>query len=320
MNIRKKFTILISKSLIVSVILFSTTFAHSHQDTIIAYVNEEIITSFELKNRIQLLESLNNIKINANQKIDIIQSMIDEKLLSQIGRRNNISISEKHVDQYINDIVSDRGLNSLDELAKKFKITKQGLFNYIKSQLLLKKLIEHQIESETSVSKQEVADNLKSISKSFNKSSKINPATELKLCEIILYKDRASHENLEKTLTRIYSSLNEGESYENLVKQFSQGKTSLNNGFIGWVKMADLSNSIGDSFGNAFNVGAISKPIETNDSIIILKISDIKKLSAVQKQLSENEVRNILYNQKLNLNLKNFIKNLRKSSYIKVAQ
>ena len=84
--------------------------------------------------------------------------------------------------------------------------------------------------------------------------------------------------------------------------------------------MADLSNSIGDSFGNAFNVGAISKPIETNDSIIILKISDIKKLSAVQKQLSENEVRNILYNQKLNLNLKNFIKNLRKSSYIKVAQ
>ena len=267
MNIRKKFTILISKSLIVSVILFSTTFAHSHQDTIIAYVNEEIITSFELKNRIQLLESLNNIKINANQKIDIIQSMIDEKLLSQIGRRNNISISEKHVDQYINDIVSDRGLNSLDELAKKFKITKQSLFNYIKSQLLLKKLIEHQIESETSVSKQEVADNLKSISKSFNKSSKINPATELKLCEIILYKDRASHENLEKTLTRIYSSLNEGESYENLVKQFSQGKTSLNNGFIGWVKMADLSNSIGDSFGNAFNVGAISKPIETNDSI-----------------------------------------------------
>ena len=34
---------------------------------------------------------------------------------------------------------------------------------------------------------------------------------------------------------------------------------------------------------------------------------------------SEDEVRNILYNQKLNLNLKNFIKKLRKSSYIKVA-
>jgi parvulin-like peptidyl-prolyl isomerase len=319
MNIRKKFTILISKLLITSVILFSTTFADSHQDTIIAYVNEEIITSFELKNRIQLLEFLNNIKINTNQKVDIIQSMIDEKLLSQIAKRNSISISKKQIDQYVDDIVSDRGLNNLDELAKKLKINKQGLFNYIKSQLLLKKLIEHQIESETTVSKQEVADNLKAISENFNKSSRINPATELKLCEIILYKDRTSHENLEKTLTRIYLSLNEGESYENLVKQFSQSKTSLNNGLIGWVKMADLSNSISDSFSNAFNVGAISKPIETNDSIIILKISDIKKLSTVQKQLSEDEVRNILYNQKLNLNLKNFIKNLRKSSYIKVA-
>ena len=319
MNIRKKFTILISKSLIASVILFSTTFAHSHQDTIIAYVNEEIITSFELKNRIQLLEALNNIKINANQKSDVLQSMIDEKLLSQIAKRNGILISEKHIDQYVGDIVSNNGLNSLDELAKKFKITKQSLFNYIKSQLLLKKLIEHQIESETSVSKKEVADNLKTISKNFNKSSRINPATELKLCEIILYKDRASHENLEKTLARIYLSLSEGESYENLVKQFSQGKTSLNNGLIGWVKVSDLSNSISDSFNNAFNIGAVSKPIETNDSIIILKINDIKKLSTVQKQLSEDEVRNILYNQKLNLNLKNFIKNLRKSSYIKVV-
>ena len=83
--------------------------------------------------------------------------------------------------------------------------------------------------------------------------------------------------------------------------------------------ITNLSNSISDSFSNAFNVGAISKPIETNDSIIILKINDIKKLSTVQKQLSEDEVRNILYNQKLNLNLKNFIKNLRKSSYIKIA-
>ena len=36
------------------------------------------------------------------------------------------------------------------------------------------------------------------------------------------------------------------------------------------------------------------------------------------KQLSETEVRDILYNQKLNVNLRNFIKSLRKNSYIKI--
>ncbi|MDA0939159.1 MAG: hypothetical protein O3C05_02580, partial [Proteobacteria bacterium] len=60
--------------------------------------------------------------------------------------------------------------------------------------------------------------------------------------------------------------------------------------------------------------------IETNDSIIVLKIEDIKKLDKNLKQLSEEEVKNILYNQKLSSNLRNFIKNLRKSSYIKVVQ
>jgi len=321
MNIRKKFTISISKLFVILLMLFTTTFAHSQQDTIVAYVNEAIITSFELKNRIKLLEFLNNTKIDDSQKADVIQSMIDEKLLSQIAKNNNIIISEKHIDQYMNDIVSDRGLDNLNELVNKFKINKQDLFNYIKSQLLLKKLIEYKIESETTVSKQEVIDNLETISKNFdNNTSSINPDTELKLYEISFNKSIINNENLEKSLNKIYSSLKEGESFKNLVQQFSQGKTSLNNGLVGWVKIVHLSSDISNAFNNIFNVGSVSKPIETNDSIIILKIEDIKKLNKKPKQLSEEEVRNILYNQKLNSNLKNFIKNLRKSSYIKVVQ
>jgi parvulin-like peptidyl-prolyl isomerase len=221
----------------------------------------------------------------------------------------------------MNDIVSDRGLNNLNELVNKFKISKQDLSNYIRSQLLLKKLIEYQIESETTVSKQEVIDNLETISKNFdNNTSSINPDTELKLYEISFSKGIISNENLEKSLNKIYSSLKEGESFKNLVQQFSQGKTSLNNGLVGWVKIAHLSSDIGNAFNNIFNVGSVSKPIETSDSIIILKIEDIKKLHKKPKQLSAEEVKNILYNQKLNSNLRNFIKNLRKSSYIKVVQ
>lgn len=317
-NARRKFNLLTSKPLITLLILFCTTFAYSKQDQIIAHVNEEIITSFELKNRIELLESLNNTKINSSQKTDVIQSMIDEKLLSQIARRNNIFVPEQHINQYIDYIVNNHGLNNVDELVNKFGINRHDLLNYIKSQLELKKLVEYQIESKTFVSKQEVLNNFNTISKNFNNLSVIGPNTELKLSEIVLYKDKVSNENIEKALMSIYSSLNEGESYKNLVKQFSQSKTSSNNGFIGWVKVAHLSNSIINSFGNIFNVGDVSKPVETEESIIILKIDDIKKLSATQKQLSQNEVRSILYNQKLNLNLKNFIKNLRKSSYIKI--
>ena len=321
MNIRKKFTISISKLFVMLLMLSTATFAYSQQDTIVAYVNEAIITSFELKNRITLLEFLNNTKIDDSQKADMIQSMIDEKLLSQIAKNNNIIISEKHIDQYMNDIVSDRGLNNLNELVNKFKISKQDLSNYIRSQLLLKKLIEYQIESETTVSKQEVIDNLETISKNFdNNTSSINPDTALKLYEISFSKGIISNENLEKSLNKIYSSLKEGESFKNLVQQFSQGKTSLNNGLVGWVKIAHLSSDIGNAFNNIFNVGSVSKPIETSDSIIILKIEDIKKLHKKPKQLSAEEVKNILYNQKLNSNLRNFIKNLRKSSYIKVVQ
>ena len=71
--------------------------------------------------------------------------------------------------------------------------------NYIKSKLLLKKLIEYKIEPETDVSKQEVIDNLKIISKKYNN---LSENSELKLYEILIYKDSAVPKEIEKSILK----------------------------------------------------------------------------------------------------------------------
>ena len=319
MRTKKLIIDLISKFSLILCIFFSSQPCYSYQDKIIAYVNNEIITSFELNSRIKLLESLNRIKINNDQKNEVIELLIDEKLLAQIAKRNAISISGSQENSYINDLLKENGFKNLHQLIKKFNIDKNEFINYIKSKLLLKKLIEYKIEPETTVSKQEVINNLHIISKSANNTTNgLSENSELKLYEILIYKDSTTPQEMEKSILRIYSLLQKGESFQNLVKQFSQSKTSANNGLLGWLKIKDLSSDIIDSFGPNLRIGSTSKPIEKDDSIIILKISNIKKIST-NKKLSEQEVKNIIYNQKLNINLKNFLKILRKGAYIKIT-
>jgi foldase protein PrsA len=311
---KKNIINLISKFSLILLILLYDKFCYGYQDKIVAYVNNEIITSFELNSRINLLESLNRVKIHNNQKNEIIELLIDEKLLSQIAKRNGISISENQENFYINDLLKENGFKNLQQFLKKFNVNIDEFKNYIKSQLLLKKLIEYKIEPETDVSKQEVIDNLKIISKKYNN---LSENSELKLYEILIYKDSATPKEIEKSIMRIYSLLQKGESFQNLVKQFSQSKTSKNHGFLGWLKVKDLSHDIIEAFGSKIKIGSISTPIEKDDSIIILKIDSVKKIHR-DTTLNEQEVKNIIYNQKLSTNLKNFLNTLRKGSYIKI--
>ena len=297
---------------------FSNDFCYAYQDKIIAYVNNEIITSFKLDSRVKLLESLNGIKFNDSQKNEIMESLIDEKLFAQIAKRNGISISENQENLYINKLIKENGFENIHQFIEKFNVNKNEFINYIRSKLLLKKLIEYKIEPETNVSEQEVIDNLHILSKSANNlTNGLSKNSELKLYEILIYKDSTTAQEMEKSILRIYSLLKKGESFQNLVKQFSQSKTSANNGLLGWLKIKNLSTDIIDSFGPNLKIGSISKPIEKDDSIIILQINDIKKVNA-DKKLSEQEAKNIIYNQKLNINLKNFLRTLRKGAYINI--
>ena len=110
---KKNIINLISKFSLILLILLYDKFCYGYQDKIVAYVNNEIITSFELNSRINLLESLNRVKIHNNQKNEIIELLIDEKLLSQIAKRNGISISENQENFYINDLLEENGFKNL---------------------------------------------------------------------------------------------------------------------------------------------------------------------------------------------------------------
>ena len=76
---------------------------------IIKLVNNEVITNFDLEQRIKLLATLNNININ-NENIDqyakeLISLMINEKLQQEHIKKYNISITQKEWMSTIKELI-----------------------------------------------------------------------------------------------------------------------------------------------------------------------------------------------------------------------
>ena len=318
MSLNKNFFI-VKVTLLFVFILISNYDVHSYQDQIIGYINNDIITLSAVQNRITLIESLNGIKIKQNQKFIIINSLVDEKLLSQIADINHISITEKKVNDYLQNVAVHNGLNNLDKLVKEYKVNKSELIQYVKYQLLIKNFIEYKIKPEILVSNQEVRDNISIISKIVYKSLLIKPDTELQLYEIVFCKEKVPRERIKNKLHTIYSSLNKGILFQDLARQFSESTTSCNNGLLGWIKVNHLSANIISVLGSNLDIGMISKPIDIDNRVMIINISNVKKVDYQEKQLRQQELKNIIYHQKLKANFIYYITNLRKNSYIKIA-
>ena len=97
----------------------------------------------------------------------------------------------------------------------------------------------------------------------------------------------------------------------------SISNTSSNNGKLGWINSKSLSEEIFEKV-NKLNIGEISEPIIRQDSILILKLNDRRKINKEKvdlvklKQSIINKKKNDLFNLYSNSHLSK----LKNSSFI----
>ena len=103
---------------------------------IIKLVNDQVITNFDLEQRIKLLAALNKININS-ENIDqyareLISLMVDEKLQYEQMKKYNISITQKEVDEYIKKAYSNNDTNQIISLLNQNNINVNILYESIR--------------------------------------------------------------------------------------------------------------------------------------------------------------------------------------------
>ena len=259
---------------------------------IIVKVGNEIITSYELENKIKISLFLAEEKLNQNNVNELkkfsLESLINTKLKKEeIKKYNYNKGNEERTSNYFKNIA--KKFNTNTENLKKIFIANNLDYNLfyedIKTEFIWQNLIYKIYSKKIILDEQEIANELNKVI------LKQKSIIEYNLSEIetkILQKDELLN------LTEYINNF----SFQKAAQKYSISSTSLNGGNIGWVNSESLSNSMLQLLQN-LKIGQYSKPIKKDNSFFIFFLNDKRKISNFDKK-NLDELKKKIINTKTN--------------------
>ena len=262
---------------------------------IIIKVENEIITNFEIKNKILSTLIISNQQINQNNINGLKKQSLDALILLKLKKielnKYNLVKNDKTVESNVNSYIKSISLNNKMDLEKifqsnylDFELFKQEIETEFMWQKLIYKIYSSKIDFDNKIIDQEVDQIINSQS----------DLEEFKLSEIEILTNNLQNENEE--INKIQKQIKEI-GFEMTAFKNSDSSSAINNGDIGWINSKSLSKDVYSQLAK-LSIGEITEPIKRQNSILFLKIDD-KKISKV-KDIDKNKIRDNLISQKKN--------------------
>ncbi len=294
-------------------------------DRIVAVVNDEVITLFELDSDLEphlkkIEESgkgESREKIIAEARLAMLNKMIDETLVTQEGKKLGIVVKEEDVMETIGDMFSRRNIKMEDfikTLAKEgsnFEMYKEE----VKEHLMKMRLVGRNIKSKVSVTDEEIGDYYSEHRKDYEGEE----AVRIKQILIILPKDcsKENKQQLKAKAKTIHKQLEEGKSFELLASEYSQGPAAKIGGDLGFVEKGMILPEV-DEEAFALANGQISDVIESPIGFHIIKVTDRKGAGIKSFQSVREEIKDRIGKVKIEKKFYEWLEELRKKSYIDI--
>jgi len=258
---------------------------------IILKVNNEIITEYEIKNKILITLFLSQQEINQENinklKKQTLNSLISLKLKKIEVDKKDIQVPDTQILKYLNQISS----NNLVKFKNDFKFYDLDFDLYseeIKTEIRWQKLITQIYSKKIDISETEINNQLKNI---LENKSKIQ---FYRLSEIEINNTNINQNK--KLISDLKNEIN-NTNFETAALKFSIASSANKKGDIGWISGEVLSKQMYNIV-SKMSINEISEPIIRQDSIIFLKLTG--KKTTPQNNINQNDLRKNLINQKKN--------------------
>ena len=261
------------------------------ENNIVLKVENEIITKYEIKNKILSSLVLSGQEINQENinryKKSTLENLIQLKLMKIELSKYNLKDRPDKLNSYLRTLSS----NNIDSLKNKFldnKLDYDLFLDEIKIKLRWQDLIYLIYSKKIELDEQSIDIELQEI---IRNKSEIDQY-KLSEVEILLNGNESDAENIKNISKQI-----ELEGFEAVAIKFSISDTSKNKGELGWINGNILSKQIYDIVSN-MKLGEISEPIKQQSSVIFLRLND--KRTAKVEELDEMKLRKDIILQKKN--------------------
>jgi peptidyl-prolyl cis-trans isomerase SurA len=292
-------------------------------ERIIARVNSEIITQHQYEEeqdnlRRQLAEQYSGPELEAQvreQSKNLLRDLIDQSLMVQKAKDLDINV-ETDVVKQLDDVRKKSNLATLEDLET--EVEKQGL-NYedwkdqqFRRQLLMREVISREVGSRIQLSRDDERKYYEAHKDEFKSPGMVH------LEQILISTEKRKPEEAEKRANEALAELKAGQRFSEVAKKYSEGPSAEQGGDIGFVKEGALTPDIGAAV-TKLDVNEFSNPVQTKYGYIILKVvarysPGIPKFEEVEQRITE-----IIYDQKMQPRLREFLTQLRTESYRYIA-
>ena len=297
-------------------------------DRIVAIVNDDAITLSELNETYlpfaqQIREANNPPEVEREMifklRQEILNKLIDQKLTDQETERLRVSVSDKEIDQRIEQIKSEHFLTE-EDIRKTLAAQGYTLEEYrerIKEQLLRVKLINIEVKSKIAVSGKEIQDYYEEHKEEYQGRQKYHLRTILIKASPLARagQKKAALEKIES----IVRELKSGAAFDDLAKKYSQDGTAAAGGDLGLFTLDELLPEFREMV-LWMGEGEISPILETPKGYQILMLQEIKKIPGKTLEEARIEIQERLYRESVGEKYKDWLNLLRELSYVKIIQ
>ncbi len=296
-------------------------------DRIVAVVNDEVITLYELNRVLNVYEQ----RIEAmgydaekerqmlyNLREEILNQLIDQKLTDQEIKKLNISVSDQEIDEAVERI---KKTSYLTEEGLSEALTRQGLTmseyrEQIKDRILRTKLVNREIKSRVVITKEDVK-------AYYDSHPEYTGETKYHLRHIIMRVPMFATEEdkleIKEKMKKIIAELKEGASFAKLAAKYSESPLASEGGDLGFFKMEELSPQLQAAV-EGLKDGEFTSVLDTDQGYQIFYIEGVVRSEGKTLEEAAPEIEDILYKDLADKKFRIWIENLRKESYVKIIR
>ena len=265
-------------------------------DKVAAVINDGVVLESEV------LDLLQTIKLQATKnnqtlprdsalRVQVMDKLIDDNLVLQIGERMGIQISDAQLDATLNNMAKENTL-SLDDFRQ--ALVAEGV-NYekyrenVRNELILGEVKRGSVQRRIYVSPQEIA-NLLSVMK-----EQTNSNVEYNLGHILIeFPVDPTQEDINSAKTRaekVIELLKDGRDFARIAIASSGGDNALQGGDLGWKNINEMP-TLFSKVVDGEKAGSVLGPIRTGLGFSIVKILEIRGKQTLE--VEEVKARHIL--------------------------
>jgi peptidyl-prolyl cis-trans isomerase SurA len=137
----------------------------------------------------------------------------------------------------------------------------------------------------------------------------------VRLGQILISTEKRKPEEAEKRANDALAELKAGQRFAEIAKKYSDGPGAEQGGEVGFMKEGSLAPEIAAVVAK-LELNEFSNPIQTRYGYIILKVLERYSPGIPKFEEVEQRVNEVLYNQRMQPDLREYMKRLRKESYI----